>query len=159
MRGFSVRNLWRMKQFYETYHALPKLTPLVTELSWTHNLLIMSRSRRDEEREFYLRLCIREKWSKRELERRPGLRFRFNRGKLRWSGGPLISRAIDQQSGRFHSFVFNDIFYRVVRAASLTIRHRDSSSPNSCASLKNSSAASGGLRCSFRTSARTYRRN
>ena len=69
MRGFSARNLWRMKQFYETYRDQPKLSPLVTELSWTHNLLIMSRSRRDEEREFYLRLCIREKWSKRELER------------------------------------------------------------------------------------------
>ena len=68
-RGFSARNLWRMKQFYETYRDQPKLSPLVTELSWTHNLLIMSRSKRDEEREFYLRLCIREKWGKRELER------------------------------------------------------------------------------------------
>ncbi len=41
----------------------------MTELSWTHNLLIMSRSKRDEEREFYLRTCVREHWSKRELER------------------------------------------------------------------------------------------
>ena len=67
--GFSARNLWRMSQFFQTYRDRPKLSPLVTELSWTHNLLIMSRSKRDEEREFYLRLCIRERWGKRELER------------------------------------------------------------------------------------------
>jgi len=45
------------------------LSPPVRELSWTHNLLIMSRCKRDEEREFYLRLCQREKWGKRELDR------------------------------------------------------------------------------------------
>jgi predicted nuclease of restriction endonuclease-like (RecB) superfamily len=67
--GFSARNLWRMMQFYETYRAQPKLAALVRELSWTHNLLIMSRSKREEEREFYLRMCIRERWGKRELQR------------------------------------------------------------------------------------------
>ena len=68
-RGFSARNLWRMKQFYETYRNQPILSPLVTELPWTHNLLIMSRCKRDDEREFYLRAAISEKWGKRELER------------------------------------------------------------------------------------------
>jgi hypothetical protein len=58
-----------MMQFYETYRDQPKLAPLVRELSWTHNLLIMGRSKLDEEREFYLRLCIRERWGKRELQR------------------------------------------------------------------------------------------
>lgn len=67
--GFSASNLWRMRQFFETYSGQPKLAPLVRELSWTHNLLIMSRCKRDEEREFYLRLCQRENWGKRELER------------------------------------------------------------------------------------------
>jgi predicted nuclease of restriction endonuclease-like (RecB) superfamily len=61
VRGFSASNLWRMMQFYDTYRGLPKLAPLVRELSWTHNLLIMSRSTRDEEREFYLQLCVRER--------------------------------------------------------------------------------------------------
>ena len=69
MTGYSAPNLWRMRQFYETYHDQPKLAPLVRELSWTHNLLIMSRCKRDEEREFYLRLCLRERWGKRELQR------------------------------------------------------------------------------------------
>lgn len=69
IRGFSTQNLWRMRQFYETYRDQPKLSPLVRELSWTHNLAIMSRCRRDDEREFYLRMASREKWSKRQLER------------------------------------------------------------------------------------------
>lgn len=68
-RGFSARNLWRMMQFYDMYRVLPKLAPLVRELPWTHNLLIMSRSKRNEEREFYLRRCQRERWGKRELQR------------------------------------------------------------------------------------------
>jgi predicted nuclease of restriction endonuclease-like (RecB) superfamily len=68
-RGFSAQNLWRMRQFYEIYRDQPILVTLLRELSWTHNLLILSRSKRDEEREFYLRLCHREKWTKRELER------------------------------------------------------------------------------------------
>jgi predicted nuclease of restriction endonuclease-like (RecB) superfamily len=58
-----------MMQFVETYRGQPKLAPLVRELSWTHNLMIMSRSKRDEEREFYLRVCLRERWGKRELQR------------------------------------------------------------------------------------------
>src|SRR5450432_3977627 len=40
MRGYSAQNLWRMRQFFETYRDQPKLAPLVRELSWTHNLLI-----------------------------------------------------------------------------------------------------------------------
>ena len=69
--GFSARNLWRMKQFYEAYHSNEKLSPLVTELSWTNNLLILTGTKTEEEREFYLRLTIRERYSKRELERQP----------------------------------------------------------------------------------------
>ena len=67
--GYSARNLWRMVQFYDTYQNQPKLSPLVRELSWTHNLLILSRCKRAEEREFYLRLSLRERWGKRELDR------------------------------------------------------------------------------------------
>lgn len=69
LRGFSAQNLWRMRQFYETYHQEPKLSPLVRVLPWSHNLLILSQCKHPEEREFYLRLSAKEKWSKRELER------------------------------------------------------------------------------------------
>jgi predicted nuclease of restriction endonuclease-like (RecB) superfamily len=68
-RGFSAQNLWRMRQFYETYRGQPKLSSLLRELSWTHNLLIMGKCKRDEEREFYLRLAHAQCWQTRELER------------------------------------------------------------------------------------------
>jgi predicted nuclease of restriction endonuclease-like (RecB) superfamily len=41
----------------------------VRQLPWSHHLIILGQSKRPEEREFYLRLAIRERWSKRELER------------------------------------------------------------------------------------------
>ncbi|MSN25109.1 MAG: DUF1016 family protein [Geobacter sp.] len=69
LRGFTRRNLFRMRQFYETYRLDEKVSPLVGQLSWSHNLIILSQSKHPEEREFYLRLAIQEKWSKRELER------------------------------------------------------------------------------------------
>ena len=69
IKGFSDKNLWRMKQFYETYQSDPKLSPLVRELPWTHNTIIFSRCKSAEEREYYLRMCIKEHYSKRELER------------------------------------------------------------------------------------------
>lgn len=68
-RGFSASNLWRMMQFVETYCAQPKLATLLRELSWSHNLAIMSRCKRDGEREFYLRVANTERWSFRELQR------------------------------------------------------------------------------------------
>jgi predicted nuclease of restriction endonuclease-like (RecB) superfamily len=67
--GYSAQNLWRMRQFFGTYRQESILSPLVRELPWTHNLLIMGRCKRDEEREFYLRLCLQERWGKRDLER------------------------------------------------------------------------------------------
>jgi predicted nuclease of restriction endonuclease-like (RecB) superfamily len=69
LRGFTRSNLFRMRQFYEAYSADEKVAPLVRQLPWTHNLIILNQSKRPEEREFYLRLAIQEKWSKRELER------------------------------------------------------------------------------------------
>jgi predicted nuclease of restriction endonuclease-like (RecB) superfamily len=59
-----------MKQFYETYNgADEKLSPLVRQISWTNNLIIMSRTKTEEERAFYIEECIKERWSKRELDR------------------------------------------------------------------------------------------
>ena len=67
--GYSARNLWRMGQFFETYRDVPEVAPLLRGLSWSHNLAIMSRCKRAEEREFYLRLAAGERWSFRELQR------------------------------------------------------------------------------------------
>ncbi len=69
IKGFNRRGLYRMKQFFELYNGNEKVSPLVTQLSWTNHLLIMSGCKSDEEREFYMCLAIRERYSKRELER------------------------------------------------------------------------------------------
>jgi predicted nuclease of restriction endonuclease-like (RecB) superfamily len=69
IKGFSDKNLWRMKQFYETYKEFPKLSPVVREISWTNNTLIFSRCKTIEEKEFYLKLVKQENYSKRELDR------------------------------------------------------------------------------------------
>lgn len=70
IRGFSDKNLWRMKQFYETYRdADEKLSTLLREISWSNNLAIMSRTKSESERLFYIEKCISERLSFRELNR------------------------------------------------------------------------------------------
>jgi predicted nuclease of restriction endonuclease-like (RecB) superfamily len=69
LKGFSPSNLWRMKQFYETYSPLPKLATLLRELSWSKHLLLLSHCKSEEEKEFYLLSATRGRWSHRELER------------------------------------------------------------------------------------------
>jgi predicted nuclease of restriction endonuclease-like (RecB) superfamily len=69
LKGFSDKNLWRMKQFYETYKDFPKLSTLLREISWSHNLAIFSRCKTIEEREFYLNISRKESYSVRELDR------------------------------------------------------------------------------------------
>jgi predicted nuclease of restriction endonuclease-like (RecB) superfamily len=68
IKGFSAQNIWRMKQFYETYSENTKLSPLVRELTWTNNLIILT-CESEQEKEFYLMMSSKEKWSKSELQR------------------------------------------------------------------------------------------
>jgi predicted nuclease of restriction endonuclease-like (RecB) superfamily len=58
-----------MRQFYEAYRDDPIVSPLVAQLPWPHHLIILGQRKQREEREFYVRLAIRERWSRRELER------------------------------------------------------------------------------------------
>lgn len=67
MQGFSARNIWRMRDFHRTYHDKPKLTQLVAEIGWSHNLVIMERCKDDLQREFYLRMTRRMGWSRHVL--------------------------------------------------------------------------------------------
>ena len=69
LRGFTRPNLFRMRQFYEAYPDPKIVSALLRQLPWTHHLIILSQSKRPEEREFYLRLAAQEKWSSRQLER------------------------------------------------------------------------------------------
>lgn len=69
LRGFTRRNLFRMRQFYEAYRHDEKVSALLTQLPWTHNLIILSQSKHPQEREFYLQMALQERWSSRDLER------------------------------------------------------------------------------------------
>jgi predicted nuclease of restriction endonuclease-like (RecB) superfamily len=105
-RGFTRRNLFRMRQLFEAYSGDEKVTPLVTQLPWTHNLIILSQSKRAEEREFYLRLAVKEKWSSRELERQFNLAA-FERAVL---NPPKVSAALTQMHGTTAASVFKDAY-------------------------------------------------
>ena len=70
LRGFTRPNLFRMRKFYETYRDADSIvSALLRQLPWTHNLIILNQSKHPEERTYYLRMAIRERWSSRELER------------------------------------------------------------------------------------------
>ena len=69
IKGFNRRGLYRMKQFYELYEGNEKVSALLTQLSWTNHLMIMSGCKSEEERELYILLAIKERYSSRELER------------------------------------------------------------------------------------------
>ncbi len=69
LRGFTRASLFRMRQLFETYRDDKKVAPLVRQLQWSHHLMIMGRCKRAEEREFYIRLAVRERWKKRDLDR------------------------------------------------------------------------------------------
>ncbi len=65
--GFSASNLWRMKGFFEIYQGVEKLAPLVREIGWSHNIVIMERCSDALEREFYIRMTRKFGWSKNVL--------------------------------------------------------------------------------------------
>ena len=69
MRGFNRAGIYRMKQFYETYKDDEFVSALLTQISWTNHLLIMSKAKTKEERDFYVALSAKEHYSSRELER------------------------------------------------------------------------------------------
>lgn len=69
LKGFSDKNIWRMKQFYEAYKDFPNLSALLREISWTNNMLVFSRCKTIEEKVFYLQLVKQENYSKRDLDR------------------------------------------------------------------------------------------
>lgn len=64
MRGFSVQNIWYMRQFYVNYRDNAKLQPLVGEISWVKNVIIMGKCKDDSEREFYIRMTKKFGWTK-----------------------------------------------------------------------------------------------
>jgi predicted nuclease of restriction endonuclease-like (RecB) superfamily len=78
-----------MKQFYETYEGNSKHIKLLRQLSWTHNLIILSRCKNQEEREFYLLHTATEKWSKRALTRQIDA-MQFERSQIEAKLSPVV---------------------------------------------------------------------
>ena len=62
--GFSASNLWRMKGLVDAYQDHEKLAPLVREIAWSHNLVILEQCNDSLQREFYLRMTRKFGWSK-----------------------------------------------------------------------------------------------
>ena len=66
-KGYSAANLWRMRNFYLTYRDSKKLAPLVREISWSNNIIIMEKCKDDLQCEFYIQMTKRYGWTKRIL--------------------------------------------------------------------------------------------
>lgn len=66
-KGYSAANLWRMRNFYLTYRSSEKFAPLVREISWSNNIIIMEKCKDDLQREFYIQMTKRYGWTKRIL--------------------------------------------------------------------------------------------
>jgi len=118
IKGFSDKNIWRMRQFYETYKNFPELSTLLREISWSHNLLIFSRCKTFEEREFYLRLSKQEHYSYRELDRQISASL-FERAMIGKSKISTVSRETNQDL----SDTFKDSY--VFEFLSLTETHSE----------------------------------
>ena len=69
MKGFTRRGIYRMKQFYETYKDNEFVSTLLTQISWSNNVKILSSTKSIEEKEFYIKMCIKNNYTARELDR------------------------------------------------------------------------------------------
>lgn len=67
VKGFSSRNLWYMRNFYNHYHENEKLQPMVAEIGWSHNILVLDKCNDDLQREFYVRMTRKYGWTKNVL--------------------------------------------------------------------------------------------
>lgn len=65
--GFSRRNVFYMREFYLLYRSDERVQPLVAQIGWTHNLVILQRCKDPSAREFYLRMTRKFGWSKNVL--------------------------------------------------------------------------------------------
>lgn len=68
VRGFSARNIWNMMNFYEFYTQNEKLQPLVAEIGWVQNCIILEKCKDLHQIEFYLRKTNQMGWSKLDLK-------------------------------------------------------------------------------------------
>ena len=69
LKGFSRRNLYRMRAFYLAYRDRPEFVPqVVAQIPWGHNTLLLEKLKEPALREWYARACIQHGWSRAILE-------------------------------------------------------------------------------------------
>lgn len=51
LKGFNRRGIYRMKQFYETYKDNEIVSTLLTQISWSNNVIILSSTKSMEEKD------------------------------------------------------------------------------------------------------------
>lgn len=70
MQGWSSHNLWRMRKFYLMYKGNEKLAPLVQEISWSHNVVVMEKLRKEQPvvKQFYMMMSKNYGWSRNILD-------------------------------------------------------------------------------------------
>lgn len=62
--GFSSRNIWNMVRFYAEYQSDENLQPLVAEISWAKHVVIMTKCKNSQERQFYILATKKFGWTK-----------------------------------------------------------------------------------------------
>ncbi|MGV3596066.1 MAG: PDDEXK nuclease domain-containing protein [Sediminibacterium sp.] len=104
LRGFSHRNLKKMRQFYEAYQYLPIGSPVVSQIrpsvtaqmqnqenqyieyfsciSFSHHLIILAGVKTKDERWFYIEQAANNGWSIRTLEHHISAKLFFQQGQL-----------------------------------------------------------------------------
>jgi predicted nuclease of restriction endonuclease-like (RecB) superfamily len=68
IRGFSPANLWRIWNFYSEYSNNLKLAPMVREIGWAHNVIIIEKCKDDPEKAFYINMTKKFGWTKNVLK-------------------------------------------------------------------------------------------
>ena len=107
IKGFERRNLYRMRQFYETYPDPEIVSAVLAQLSWTHHSILISRCKTEAERLFYIQLAATERYTTRELERQINSGI-FERTRLADAKRPLDTQlhsqrlALDQDVKKTH---------------------------------------------------------
>jgi predicted nuclease of restriction endonuclease-like (RecB) superfamily len=95
-----------MRQFFDAYQGDELVTSLVTQLPWTHNLIILTQAKRPEERAFYLRMAVQQRWGTRELERQ----FRLGAFEQAVLAPPKVSAVLTQMHGDAAVQAFKDAY-------------------------------------------------
>ena len=64
IQGFSARNMWDMARFYSEYQSNEILQPLVAEISWTKHIVILTKCKETQQRQFYILATKKYGWTK-----------------------------------------------------------------------------------------------